>query len=220
MKINLFRVIAVFFILLSFVLTPAFVWASTVQVSIEDGAGGAFPNVLVILKSLEDAHEVFRVLTDSNGHIPVVALQPGLYRIIATCPYGLCETKLQEVFIGENPLNLVLRLAVVSAINRVIVGPNSHIVQVLDKDGNPVSNALVIARDVMLTYEKWYKTDNDGKAKVILIGDPAILVIVSGSNVIERIVDNKATLMPPPAEKATRKKQKDRDLPKVVIRIP
>ena len=81
------------FIMLAF----ATVWASNIsEIHITDESGAPFPNVLVIIKSLDDNVEVGRYISDCDGQIPPINFSHSLYRVIATCPYGLCRTTVRE----------------------------------------------------------------------------------------------------------------------------
>src|SRR6266702_8425352 len=60
--------------------------AVPLRLRILDQSGAAFPDVLVIVKSLAGKGEIFRALTDQTGGVAERDLSPGLYRAIATCP--------------------------------------------------------------------------------------------------------------------------------------
>src|SRR5262245_16161710 len=87
--------------------------AVPLRVVMVDGTGAGFTDVLVIVRSLEDGKESFRALTDSSGIVPVHDLNPGLYRLIATCPYGICQTTVHEFLVKRDPIDLRLPLEVV-----------------------------------------------------------------------------------------------------------
>jgi len=81
--------------------------AAPLRLKVLDQTGAAFPDVLVIVKSLAGKGEIFRALTDQSGCVPERDLPAGLYRAIATCPYGICETRLASFWlvIGRSIFN-------------------------------------------------------------------------------------------------------------------
>src|SRR5947209_18058988 len=105
-----------------------------------DQSGAAFPDVLVIVKSLAGKGEIFRALTDQTGGVAERDLSPGLYRAIATCPYGICETKITELFVSDTPVELELKVDVSPARGIVaVVGPATRVtMDILEPQGNPV----------------------------------------------------------------------------------
>lgn len=217
MKPDRFRPLVMFSCL---VLVSTCAWASPVQFSVKDPTGAPFAGALVILKSLDDNHEVFRALTNNEGNVPGVDLQHGLYRVIATFPYGLWKTDVREFVVTQKPLNLTLTLGMTSTQDDVaIVGAPTQTVQVLDESGKPISGALVITRDPTAAYERRYKSDQFGEANVELLSNPTVLVVVSPPNLVERVVDAEGTLKPHPVEKS-KERARQKLLPKVVIRIP
>jgi hypothetical protein len=85
--------------------------------------------VLVIVQNL-DAHEreVMRVLTDREGRVPAADLSSGLYRVIATAPYGTLQAKVDEFLVGSKPRSVVVTvqfLATHGYGDVVTVGPKS-----------------------------------------------------------------------------------------------
>jgi hypothetical protein len=142
--------------------------ASPVHLRVTDQTGAAFPDVLVIVKSLAGKGEIFRALTDQAGGAPERDLTAGLYRAIATCPYGICETKVTEFLVGDAPLELELKVDVSRTRGNVaIVGPSNRLkLEVLDAQGRPAIAAAVLVRDSNAEFEQWYKTNGEGEADV------------------------------------------------------
>ena len=172
--------------------------ASPLQLHAVDRTGAAFPNVLVIVKSLDGKGEIFRALTDAKGIVPSEELPAGLYRVIATCPYGICQTKVQEFYVGGDPVQLELTLDVVSSGTHgegdvIEVGPSKRLkVQVTDDESRPVELARVIVRDSDAWHEEWYKTDSSGSATVKLPEGSVTVVVASGGNLASRTLDSPA----------------------------
>jgi len=138
----------------------------------------------VIVQALDEGeHEVLRALTDLNGNVPKSDLRPGLYRVIATSPYGLWETEVREFLVkGEPDKDVVLKVRPMPThgngdITTVRTSwANLHILRL---DGQPASEARVLARDDKATrsLERWYKTDKEGKARIELTTEPLVLII-------------------------------------------
>src|SRR5271156_4017440 len=158
---------------------------SAVTIRVQNASGEGERNVLVIVQKLDDhEREVMRVLTDQEGRVPAADLSPGLYRVIATAPYGLLQTKIDEFLVGSNPRNVVVTvqfLATHGYGDVVTVGPKSwtHL-QVVRPDGKPAARAdvLVRDRDATLYLERWYTTDEEGRVTIARVADPTIAVIV------------------------------------------
>lgn len=154
--------------------------ATPIHLRVMDQTGAAFPDVLVIVKSLAGKGEVFRALSGQTGGVPERDLPAGLYRAIATCPYGICETKITEFLVGDTPVDLELKLEVSPTRGNVaIVGPSHRItVEVLDKQGKPAPAAQFLVRDSNAEFERWYKTNADGEAEVEPLGSMVTFAVL------------------------------------------
>ena len=85
----------------------ASIQGSAVTIKVQNASGEGERNVLVIVQNLDDhEREVTRVLTDQEGRVPAADLSPGFYRVIATAPYGLIQTKIDEFLVGSKPRNM------------------------------------------------------------------------------------------------------------------
>jgi hypothetical protein len=146
--------------------------AAPLRLRVMDQTGAAFADVLVIVKSLAGKGEIFRALTDQTGGVPERDLPAGLYRAIATCPYGICETKITEFLVGDTAVQLELKVDVSPTRGNIArVGPSNRMkVEVLDTQGKPVPSAQVLVRDPNAEYEQWYKTNGEGEADVEPLG--------------------------------------------------
>jgi hypothetical protein len=164
--------------------------AATLHVKVVDKTGAAFPDVLVIVKSLEGKGEIARALTDSTGSVSGRELPPGLYRVIATCPYGICETNVQEFYVKDAPVQLELTVDVSPTRGEgdvVEIGPSRPLnVQVIDRDGRPARLAPVLVRNADAQHERWYKTDSDGGTKVELPEGQVTVVVLYGGTITPR----------------------------------
>ncbi|MFZ0332590.1 MAG: carboxypeptidase-like regulatory domain-containing protein [Candidatus Acidiferrales bacterium] len=190
---------------MSFALSSESALADIVHFRVTDPTGAPFPNALVILKALYDGHEVSRALTDKEGKVAEAILPRGLYRVIAAYPYALWKTDVREFLTGENPVEITLTLQALGTQDNVaFVGAPSLLIEVLERDGKPVSGATVIARDVSAKHEEGYETDAAGEASVNLISDPTVLVIVKRPNLVTRVVYPR----------------RSPNVPKLVIRLP
>jgi len=154
--------------------------AAPVRLRVTDQAGAPFPDVLVIVKSLAGKGEIFRVLTDPTGSVPERNCPPGLYRVIATCPYGICETSISEFLVGSTSLELEVKVDISrSRGNVAFVGPSNRLnLEVVDVQGKPAVSAEVLVRDSSAEYEQWYKTNGEGKADVEPRGKMTTFVVV------------------------------------------
>jgi hypothetical protein len=169
--------------------------AAPMRLRVLDQAGTPFPDVLVIVKSLAGKGEMFRALTDKAGGVPERDLAAGLYRAIATCPYGICETRIFEFLVGAVPVNLDLKVDVSPTRgNATLVGePNRLRLEVLDAQGMPATSAQVLVRDSNAEFEQWYKTDSEGKVDVEPRGLTTTFAVLYKETLTEETID--ATLI-------------------------
>jgi hypothetical protein len=151
-----------------------------ITIKVEDGSGAPLKNDLVVVHNLDDrSHEVLRALSDANGDVPALDLQPGLYRIIATFPYGdIWETEIQEFLVVKGrpkPIVLMIRPMGTHGYGDVIPAPGPKIrAQVSTADGLPASGASVLVRDKNATLYllRSYTTDAKGVATIELVAAP------------------------------------------------
>jgi hypothetical protein len=184
----MFELRPVALVLLAIVFSPC-AFAGRVSLSVKDASGAPFPKVLVIIRRLEFKGEVLRGLTDREGIVPGVDLQPGLYRVIATYPYGLWSTGVREFLVTSEPLNLSITLHSTPTTDDIgFIGAPSRTVHVVDRNGNPISGAEVLVRDETATHEMWYTSNSMGDAEVELFADPTILVVVDPPYLVERSI--------------------------------
>lgn len=153
--------------------------AAALHLRVLDKTGAAFPDVLVIVKSLEGKGEVFRALTDAAGGVPGRELSRGLYRAIATCPYGICQTKIVEFLVKDPPVHLTLEPDILPTQgNKVEIGPPNPLrIEAVDSQGAPARLAEVLVRDSKAHYERWYKMQADGSATVEAPEGPITIVV-------------------------------------------
>jgi hypothetical protein len=141
----------------------------------------AVPNVLVIVKSIEGQSEEFaRGLSGPDGSIPSLELRPGLYEAIATCPYGHIPTTVHD-FLVANEAALIEVTLNPDNDQRINYNKISWNVQVLDQDGHPAVNAVVIGRNAEAsTGVSAARTDKRGRATVSVPVDGALIEIIYG----------------------------------------
>jgi len=154
--------------------------AAPLHLRVIDQTGAAFPDVLVIVKSLAGKGEIFRALTDQAGSVLERNLPSGLYRAIATCPYGICETKVSEFLVGDTPAELEMKVDVSPTRGNVaMVGPLNRLkLEVVDIQARPAASAEVLVRDSHAEFEQWYKTNGDGEADVEPRGSATTFVVL------------------------------------------
>jgi hypothetical protein len=150
-----------------------------VIIKIEDETSAPIKGELVIIQNLHATErEILRALTDDNGDAPALDLQPGLYRLIVATPYGLWKTEIREFLVVEGRTKQIeVRVFPLPThgYGDVIPAPGPKIqAQVLTSDGQPASEALVLARDKedTLYLERHYTTDAKGLATIELVGAP------------------------------------------------
>jgi len=171
---------------------------TAVNLVVKDGSGGPVQDELVILQDLNDhEREIRRALTDKNGEIPVLNLNAGLYRAIATAPYGLWQTRVCEFLVNDVPVRLVLGVEAMPTHGNgdvVTVGTEKMFIRVLDASGHPAVGAAVLARDrdATLNLERWYTTNQSGGATVEVVGDPLVLVVIFGKTLVSREISPKS----------------------------
>jgi hypothetical protein len=158
----------------------------SVKIKVEDSSGAVVKDELVIIQDLNGReHEILRVLSDEYGIVPVLQLPPGLYRFIATNPYGEWQTKVLEFLVGQQSTEVTIRVEAMPTHGYgdiVTIDTTRVQLQVIGPDEKPASGAIILIRDrnATLYLERWYKTDSNGVAKVELIGKPTVAVVVYG----------------------------------------
>jgi len=164
--------------------------AAPLHLRVMDQTGAPFPDVLVIVKSLEGKGEIFRALTDQAGGVPERKLAAGLYRVIATCPYGICETKISEFLLRDTPVDLELKVGIPSTRdNVVIVGPSNRLrLGVIDTQGRPAGSAQILVRDSNAEFERWYKANGEGEADVEPLGAATTFVVLYQGTLTEETI--------------------------------
>jgi hypothetical protein len=170
-------------ILLACLMLFGFSSASPVTIKVEDVSGAPIKNELVIVQNVDrQEREIVRALTGETGTIQPLELSPGLYRAIATAPYGLWQTKVCEFLVTEKQHDIILRVQPIPThgVGDIVITGSALIeVQVLNSNSQIVTGASVLSRDsaASLSSEKWYKTDETGLAHIKLVGDPTVLVV-------------------------------------------
>ncbi|HTW81531.1 MAG TPA: hypothetical protein VME23_18440 [Terracidiphilus sp.] len=172
------------FLLVLLVSSASVASAANLKVRVKDGSGAPLPDQLIIVRSLDEPKEVFRVLSDKEGNTPEHDLVPGLYRLISTNPYGAWGTVIREFVIGFSPVSLDVQVPVEPTHgfgDRVPVHTLDYVpihvrVWVVDDEGKPIPKALVLVRSFDLDFEHWYKTSDRGDVKIEL-PDPPITIL-------------------------------------------
>jgi hypothetical protein len=158
--------------------------AAPVKFRVLDESGAPIKDVLVILQNLSKHEaELLRVLSDAEGSGGGRDLQPGLYRLIATTPYGPWRTTIKEFVVKSAPQEFAIRIKPMPTHGYgdiVVVGTTWLDLQILRPDGLPASDAelLVRDRDATLYTERWYKTDAQGRTKIELVSNPLVLLVL------------------------------------------
>ncbi len=167
--------------------------ATNVKFRVMDPSGACFSKVLVIVRSLEGRGEIDRELTDRDGHVRPVDLSPGVYQVIASYPYGGWDTSVKEFVVGSRAVQLELVL-VPAKIGGYLLTKLDLRVQVVAADGEPVSGADLMARDLEAKYFFWAKTDDKGWAMISVPLDGAEISAVYRGQVHTQEVNIKSHL--------------------------
>jgi hypothetical protein len=173
-------------IALSSIITTVSADTLPVKVKVEDGSGASVKGELVIIQDLYNReHEVFRVLSEEDGSIPPFQLQPGLYRVIATAPYGLWQTNVHEFLVGQKSTEVIIKVQPLPThgYGDIVIVPiiRRHL-RVIGPDGLPASGVSILVRDrdATLYLERWYKTDKKGTTSIELVSDHTVVVVIYG----------------------------------------
>jgi hypothetical protein len=159
-------------------------FATPVKFRIVDETGESVKGVLVVVQNLDNHEaELLRALSDTKGNVDGHELRPGVYRLIATTPYGLWRTTIKEFIVKSASLELVIRLKPVPTHgygDTVVVGTSWVDLQILRADGQAAADAKLLVRDkdATLYTERWYKADAQGRIKIEMISVPLVLVIL------------------------------------------
>lgn len=163
--------------------------ATRVDIVIEDSSGVVLKDELVIIQDLNGKdREVLRVLTDRYGKIPALNLEPGVYRAIATAPYGLWQTEVREFLVTDKPFQLTLNVRPMPTHGYgdiVTVGSKKKQLKILQADGKAAVGAELYVRDreATLYLERRYKTNSRGEATIELVGKPTVVAIVYSNSI-------------------------------------
>ncbi len=153
-------------------------WSLTVTIRVTDSSGAErLDKILIIVRSLEGKGEITRGLTTVDGEFSVATMAPGLYQAISLYPYGYWHSAVRE-FVVTNKDTLVEFRLKGSVVDQVEIPERQVSVRVIDRDGNAVHGAQIVARDVLAKFMKFSKTDEQGRAKLsIPCGDSQISII-------------------------------------------
>lgn len=149
------------------------------HVTVQDESGAPLPNVLVIVESLDNRLESVRYLSDGTGSTPVMVLKPGLYRVIATYPYGPWQTVIREFALPDSSNGITLRIpGKPSDEYGEIIGGSRDELMLESQNHKPLAGVPVLIRTQDATHEKWYRTDAKGEAAIDVIADRLVAVVL------------------------------------------
>jgi hypothetical protein len=170
-------------LLLCFTAVLPGVAAGQVRIVVKDTSGTPIPDALVIVQDLNhQEREIFRALTDREGNLAPRTLSPGLYRAIATYPYGRWETAVREFLVRDQTLTVQIGMAAQQGHDEIAVSIGELTVHIRDAAGKPVDGARVLVRDAEAHRgsEHWGTTNAQGTATLQLTMTPAVLIVVYG----------------------------------------
>lgn len=164
--------------------------AATLRVHVVDPSSAPFPKVLVIIKSLDSGREIVRELTDANGRIRTIELDAGVYRLVATCPYGLCKTAVREFLAAQltDEMLVTVQLPATDVFGELLGAPRLRVV-LKRPNGSLASKVRLLVRDLKARREKWYVSDENGSVVIELIDDPVVLVAIHDGTIFSRQIE-------------------------------
>lgn len=157
---------------------------AALTIKVVDASGAPVKDDFVIVQDLSNREsEMFRALTDVTGTIRTKPLAPGVYRAIATAPYGLWQTEVREFLVKTTPIELTVRVAPEATHGYGDVVPvrsRNFRLKVLTAEGRPASAADLFVRDknATLYLERRYRTAADGGASIELVANPTIVTVI------------------------------------------
>jgi len=166
-----------------------------VTIRVEDASGAVTKEVLVIVQDLDHSeHEILRTLSDQSGNVPSLQLSPGLYRVIATAPYGIWETSVSEFLVGSPPNVVIVKVQPMPTHGYgdivTMATIRAHL-QVIGLDGQPAGGARILVRDrdARLHLERWYEANAEGAATIDLVSEPSVVLVVYNNTLLTAELD-------------------------------
>lgn len=152
---------------------------SATDIRVVSKSGTPMKNVLVIVRSLDTGHELGRFLTAENGKTPSVDFDQGLYRVVATCPYGTCETAIKELFAGEAGDTLTVTTPARAIPHTPLpASARKEALTIVDPQNRPLRDVQVLVRSVDGVRGDWYITRANGGTPISLVDDPSVLLVL------------------------------------------
>ena len=161
--------------------------AANVKITVLSQAGGPFPDVLVIVKSLEGRGEMLRALSDSQGDVKTT-LPVGMYRLIATCPFGICLTEMKEFIVSKDMEQISITVGAIGTVQTVFIGKETAKLILLDKANQPFSHCTVMIRNWDDSEEYWYVPDSKGIVNIKIYDNPQVLVIFTDTQLVSKVL--------------------------------
>jgi len=160
---------------------PPTVRATTVKIRTAYPDHEGVSKVLVIVRSAEGQPKEFaRELSGPDGSIPTLELEPGIYEAISVYPYGNIPTVVHDFPVGSELAAVEITLMFGSD-QKVNLDEITRRVKVLDQNGRPAVNTLVIGRNAEAsTGVSAARTDERGLATVSIPVDGALIEILYG----------------------------------------
>jgi hypothetical protein len=181
-------------------LQPASGGARTLKIRAVDESGAAFPNVLVIVRSLRTNLELARFLTNVEGETSDITSSAGPVQIIATCPYGICRTVVSEYLAETLPETLLLNVPVRSTDELgELIGPPKVSIIVNSRNTSKQTSAGVdlLVRDGGALRQRWYRSDIDGRVSVALLGSQTWVVLFLEGRVVRYVLTDDCSRLSP-----------------------
>jgi hypothetical protein len=157
------------------------VHATTVKIRTAYPDHEGLPKVLVIVRSVEGQPKEFaRELSGHDGSVPPLELEPGVYEAISTYPYGNIPTVVHDFLVGNESAAIEITLTS-EGDQKINLNEITWKVKVLDQNGRPAVNALVIGRNAEAsTGVSTARTDERGLATISIPVDGALIEVLHG----------------------------------------
>jgi hypothetical protein len=171
--------------------------SSAVRIKLADVQTAPVPNVLVIVQSLSTGAEVGRKLTNQIGTVEFEIGSPGLFRLIATSPFGLWGTTVREFRVvppAAIQIDITLK-HLPPAGNRVYVG-SPITVTLVDWEGKPLKKTNFLTRSEAGCDVQWHTTDENGSARVDLLSEPVVVVVEYNGKIHHHLIGEESKYFP------------------------
>ena len=130
---------------------------------------------------------MLRALCDSKGNVETT-LPVGDYRLIATCPFGICLTEIKEFIVSKDMEQISITVGAIGTVGAVFIGKETAKLILLDKSNKPFSNCTVMIRNWDDSEEHWYIPNSKGIVDIKIYDNPLVLVIFTDTQLVSKVL--------------------------------